>query len=141
MSKTSLPSVLLAVKEDALQRIIRDFLRGYGIQSVGVCSTANEAVNHLRAAPGKWDVFILDGAFPDAFEKVVEIRGELNSPVQIIAILADPTEGEIVEAVQAGVNDFLATPFTQNTLERKLDAMVKRRKTPPAPSPFSVPMG
>jgi CheY-like chemotaxis protein len=81
MSKTSLPSVLLAVKEDALQRIIRDFLRGYGIQSVRAYSTANEAVNHLRAAPGKWDIFILDGAFPDAFEKVVEIRGELNSPV------------------------------------------------------------
>jgi response regulator of citrate/malate metabolism len=71
----------------------------------------------------------------------MEVRSELNSPVQIMVILADPTKEEIIEAVQAGVNEFLATPFTQNTLESKLYAMAKRRKAPRAPSPFSVPMG
>ncbi len=95
----------------------------------------------MRATPEKWDVFILDGAFSDAFEKVMEVRGELNSPVQILAILADPTKEEIIEAVQAGVNEFLAAPFTQNTFESKLDVMAKKRKRPHAPSPFSVPMG
>ena len=141
MSKTSLPSVLLAVKEDALQRIIRDFLRGYGVESIGAYSTAKEAVDQLRTNPAKWDIFIVDGALPDAFEKVMEVRGEMNSPVKIMAILADPTEEEIIKAVQAGVNDFLTAPFAQNTLERKLNAMVKKQKTSHAPSPFSVPMG
>ena len=58
-----------------------------------------------------------------------------------MVILADPTEEGIIEAVQAGVNEFLATPFTQLTFEKKLDAMAKKRKTSHTPSPFSVPMG
>ena len=133
------PSVLLAVKEVAIQRIIRDFLRSYGIHEMGNYMSAKEAVGSLRANPGKWDIFILDRSFSDSLEKVLEIRDELNSDILILFLLPNPTKEEIVEAAQLGVNDFLVSPFTQQVFENKLSALSGKLNSLRAPSPFSVP--
>ena len=140
MSKTGAsPSVLLAVKEATIQRIIRDFLRSYGIREVGNYTSPKEAVDSLRANPGKWDIFMLDGSFSDSLEKVLEIRGELSSDILILCILPNPTREEIVKAAQLGVNDFLASPFTQQVFENKLSALSGKLNCLHAPSPFPVP--
>ncbi len=139
--KGAKPSVLLTIKEDALEHSIRDFLREFGVERMRTHSTPKEAVGHLRDDAEKWDIFVLDGSFPGALERVLEVRTELNSSIQILIILSNPTREDIVGAASMGVNDFITTPFAQKTFEDKLGAMSGRRNKTYVPSPFSVPPG
>ncbi len=135
----ALPSVLLAVRGDAVQRTVCESLHGCGVENIWVVRSPEEAVGNLRTNPRKWEVFILDGSFPDAFEHVMEVRCRLNSTIQILVILPKPARREMVEAMWVGVDDFLDMPFEPHVLAGRLDAAFRRRKRSCAPLPFSVP--
>lgn len=135
----ALPSVLLAARGDAVRRTVCESLHGYGVENVWAVRSPEEAVGNLRTNPRKWEVFILDGSFPDAFEHVMEVRCRLNSAIHILVILPKPARREIFETMWVGVDDFLDMPFDPHALGCRLDAAIRKKSRSRAPSPFSVP--
>ena len=69
---------------------------------------------------------IVIGDFPDGETscKILEdIRGR-DQKVPIIMVTTEADKGRVVQAIQAGVSDYLIKPFTAETLREKLDKHV-----------------
>ena len=124
--KNGKPSVLLAVKEELLLRTLRDMLRGYGSEKVKHSRTIEEASAVLGAHKGEWDIFLVDGALPDAALKIKTARAEIGPDVKILLMMSNPTKEEVMDAVQAGINDFIASPCPPAMFEEKLDKLAGR---------------
>jgi len=119
-------SVLIAVKEELLLRTLREMLRRCGCKKVKQTRTVEAASAAIRTQRGEWDIFIVDGSLEDVTSKIEEARAEIGPAVKILLMMSNPTKEEVMEAVQAGVNDFIASPFSPATFEEKLDKMAGR---------------
>jgi two-component system chemotaxis response regulator CheY len=51
------------------------------------------------------------------------IRGS-GSTVPVIMVTTEGEKGKVIEAIQAGVNDYLCKPFEQEDLQSKLNKYV-----------------
>jgi two-component system chemotaxis response regulator CheY len=95
------------------------------LQAVGV-STATEAADGAEALalfkPGDFDLVLTDWNMPGktGLEVVQEIRAQ-DANVPIIMITTEAEKGRVMQAIQAGVSDYLVKPFTADTLREKLD--------------------
>ena len=125
-TKNGKPSVLLAVKEELLLRTLRDMLRRYGSEKVKHSRTIEEASAALGVHKGEWDIFVVDGALPDVILKIKAARAEIGPDFKILLMMSNPTKEEVMDAVQAGVNDFIAAPFAPATFGEKLDKLAGR---------------
>lgn len=62
-----------------------------------------------------WNMPVMNG-----LEFLREIRGS-GSTVPVIMVTTEGEKGKVIEAIQAGVTDYLCKPFEQEDLQRKID--------------------
>ena len=93
------PNVIFAAKEEFMIRIIRDMLRACDIKGVGTYTEIREAVAEIRAHANKWDIFLIDGALPNAIAAIKGIRQELGPHIKILLLMSSPTKEDVVEAL------------------------------------------
>ncbi len=117
------PNVILTVKEELLLHTLRGMLRSYGSEKVKHYRTIEEASTALGVDKGEWDIYVVDGSLPDVISKVKAARAEIGPDVKILLMMSNPTKEEVMDAVQAGVNDFIAAPFAPVTFEEKLNKL------------------
>ncbi|MDP7166188.1 MAG: response regulator [Nitrospinota bacterium] len=115
------PRVIFAAKEEFMIRIIRDMLRGCDITTVGTNTVIKEAIADIRAHAKKWDIFLIDGNFPEAFDSVEGIRKEFGPHMKILLLMSTPTKEDVVRAHQVGVDDFVVLPCSPVDFEAKLN--------------------
>ncbi len=80
----------------------------------------DEAVNLFK--PGEFDIVLTDWNMPgkNGLEVIQEIR-KMDANVPIIMVTTEAEKSRVVEAIQAGVSDYLVKPFTAETLREKLE--------------------
>ena len=112
--------VLVADDSATMRKIIIRSLSAVGISSVVEAADGNQAVNLYE--PGAFDIVLTDWNMPGktGLEVIKEIRA-LDANVPIIMITTEAEKSRVVEAIQAGVSDYLVKPFTAETLREKLD--------------------
>ncbi len=118
------PTVIFAAKEEFMIRIIRDMLRACDIKGVGTYTEIREAVAEIRAHANKWDIFLIDGALPNAIAAIKGIRQELGPHIKILLLMSSPTKEDVVEAHDAGINDFVVLPCSQIDFGNKINKLV-----------------
>ena len=118
------PNVIFAAKEEFMIRIIRDMLRACDIKGVGTHTEIREATAEIRAHANKWDIFMIDGALPNAIEAISGIRQELGPHIKILLLMSTPTKEDVVAAHQAGINDFIVLPCTPIDFENKINKLM-----------------
>jgi two-component system, chemotaxis family, chemotaxis protein CheY len=112
--------ILLADDSVTMRKIIMRSLSMIGIEDV------TEAVNGIEAVrlfgPGEFDAVLTDWNMPGktGMEVVEEIRQQDKS-VPIIMIVLEAEKGRVMQAIQAGVSDYLVKPFTRDVLQEKLE--------------------
>lgn len=131
------PKVLFAIKEELMLQTIRELLRNYGTGKVQHVRSMEDAYKALYAGNRDWDIFIADGALPNAAAVIRKARPEIGTGVKFLLLMSNPTREEVLEASEAGVNDFLASPFPPALFEEKLDKLMGREpKKEPHYTPF-----
>lgn len=121
----AMPHVLLAVKDESMLQMIRDMLRRCSVESIKTQSSFEDAKIALRAHARKWDIFFVDGGFHGAISEIGAIREEMGPHVKILYMVAMPAaRDEVTKAVRAGIDGFIGTPFSQATLEDKIDELM-----------------
>ena len=72
--------------------------------------------------PGEFDLVLTDWNMPgkNGLEVVAEIRA-MDADVPIIMVTTEAEKGRVMQAIQAGVSDYLVKPFTADTLREKLE--------------------
>jgi two-component system chemotaxis response regulator CheY len=112
--------VLVADDSSTMRKIIVRSLLAVGAPGAIEAADGNEAVQLFQ--PGEFDLVLTDWNMPgkSGIEVVREIRA-LDAKVPIIMITTEAEKARVLEAIQAGVSDYLVKPFTAETLREKLE--------------------
>jgi two-component system, chemotaxis family, chemotaxis protein CheY len=112
--------VLVADDSGTMRKIITRNLQALGVTAVTEAVDGADAV--AQFAPGKFDLVLTDWNMPNKTgpEVVREIRAQ-DAKVPIIMITTEAEKSRVIEAISAGVSDYLVKPFTSETLRQKLE--------------------
>ncbi len=116
-------TVLVADDSGTMRKIIIRSLNAVGIKSVLEAADGAQAVSLFK--PGEFDLVLTDWNMPGktGLEVTREIRAQ-DPEVPIIMITTEAEKRRVVEAIEAGVTDYLVKRFTRDTLKEKLNKRV-----------------
>ena len=127
--------VLVVDDEQAIRRFLSAALTAHGYE-VFEATTGEEA---LTAAVG-WrpDLVILDLGLPgiDGIEVTRRLREWSHIPILILSVRE--REGDKIEALDAGADDYLTKPFGAGELLARMRVALRRAAQPQAPPLFEV---
>jgi two-component system chemotaxis response regulator CheY len=111
--------VLLADDSGTMRTIIRRSLNALGMFDSVEAADGVQAIELFKG--GGFDLVLTDWNMPGKTgpELVRDIR-TLDKQVPIIMITTEAERSRVVEAIEAGVSDYLVKPFTTEMLEQKL---------------------
>ncbi len=112
--------VLVADDSSTMRKIIIRSLQAVGIPEATEAADGNEAVSMFK--PGEFNLVLTDWNMPGktGLEVVKEIRAQ-DAKVPIIMVTTEAEKGRVMQAIEAGVSDYLVKPFTADTLRQKLE--------------------
>ena len=112
--------VLVADDSSTMRKIIIRSLQAAGVSETTEAADGTEAVSLFE--PSEFDLVLTDWNMPGkiGLEVVQEIRQQ-DENVPIIMITTEAEKSRVMQAIQAGVSDYLVKPFTADTLREKLE--------------------
>jgi two-component system chemotaxis response regulator CheY len=117
---------VLAVDDSAtMRRIIKNQLKQSGVDEVDEAENGREALALLGRR--QYDLLITDWNMPEmcGLDLVLEVRR--TEPIKALPILMITTvsaKEDIVNALKAGVNNYMVKPFDAATLQAKVTQLV-----------------
>jgi two-component system, chemotaxis family, chemotaxis protein CheY len=111
--------VLVADDSSTMRKIILRSLNAVGFSDTVEANDGQEAVDAFER--GGIDLILTDWNMPgkSGLDVVREIRAK-NTTVPIIMVTTEAEKRRVVEAISAGVSDYLLKPFQAETLREKL---------------------
>jgi two-component system chemotaxis response regulator CheY len=112
--------VLVADDSGVMRKIIIRSLNAVGVTEITEATDGAEALAIFQQ--GDFNIVLTDWNMPvkTGLELTKDIRA-LGSNVPIMMITTEAERTRVMEAIEAGVNDYLAKPFEATTLREKLD--------------------
>ena len=112
--------VLVADDSSTMRKIILRSLNAVGVPSAVEAADGEEAVKLF--SPGDFDLVLTDWNMPgkNGLEVIQEIRSR-DPDIPIIMVTTEAEKTRVLEAIQAGVSDYLVKPFTADALREKLE--------------------
>lgn len=120
----------MVVEDDEhLAELLKFLLLRQGYE-VHLCSDGRAALAFFQACERAPCLILLDVMLPflDGFELVRAIRATpMLAEVPVVMLTAKNMEGDIVRALDAGANDYIAKPFQPNELMARVRRYLKAR--------------
>ncbi len=117
--------VLVVDESQAMRNIVRNTFRHMGQTDLAEAGNGEEAMDKIRR--NKPDLIITGWHMPKmngiTFVKSVRANS-LNIPIMMIS--AEVEKARIMEAVRAGVNQYIAKPFTPDVLMKHINSVIHR---------------
>ena len=119
--------VLIIEDEDSIRRLIRYDLRQSGYE---VDSEADGALGYQKAIDNFYDVILIDWMLPskNGLEIVRDLREKEIDSI-LVMLTAKDEEEDILDAFEAGVDDYITKPFSTRQLQARIKAHIKRFNT------------
>ncbi len=114
---------ILVVDDSSLMRgFAKGSLKNLKLDNVTEAENGVEALAELKKE--KYDLILSDFHMPnmDGLELLKAVRSDRNlKKIPFIIMTLDGKKGALIEAVKAGLNDYLIKPVTANALSKKLN--------------------
>lgn len=122
------PNMKILVVDDmvTMRRIVKNILKQLGFSNVDEAENGQEALQKLRTdtfgfVVSDWNMPVMTG-----IDLLRAIRAdEKLKPTPVLMVTAEAQQSNLVEAVQAGVNNYIVKPFTAETLQEKIAKIFK----------------
>lgn len=122
------PNMKILVVDDmsTMRRIIKNILKQLGFNNVDEAEHGQEALGKLKAeAYGfvicDWNMPVMTG-----IDLLRAIRGdERLKQIPVLMVTAEAQKNNLMEAIQAGVSNYIVKPFTAETLQDKINKIFK----------------
>ncbi len=124
--------VLMAEDDDVNALIASSYLQHFGI-SVERVRNGKEAVRHALREMSRPDLILMDCRMPtmDGFAATREIRLQERAMglarVPVVALTATAADSDRQQCIDAGMDDFLSKPYTQQELNRVIKRWIESR--------------
>lgn len=122
------PNMKILVVDDmvTMRRIVKNILKQLGFVNVEEAENGQEALQKLRAdtygfVVSDWNMPIMTGI--DMLRAVRADEKLKTTPV--LMVTAEAQQSNLIEAVQAGVSNYIVKPFTAETLQEKIEKIFK----------------
>ena len=105
-----------------MRRIVRNLLKQLGYENISEAEDGEQAFAKLKE--GGFKFVVSDWNMPnlDGLGLVQKIRSDPNfSTMPFLMITAEAEKEKVVEAIKAGVNNYIVKPFTAEILKEKMD--------------------
>jgi two-component system chemotaxis response regulator CheY len=118
------PGIEVLVVDDAatMRRILKGLLRELGIRNMREAENGSLALDELHKK--KADLVVSDWNMPvmNGLDLLRAIRQDNDlKATPVLMVTAEAKKENIVEALQAGVSNYIVKPFNAKTLEEKLN--------------------
>lgn len=116
--------VLLVDDSGVMRKIIARALHSLWIDEVVEAADGVEALSVFGNGEG-FDLVLTDWNMPNmnGLELVTAIRAAGHT-LPIMMITTETEKGQVIKAIEAGVNDYLVKPFDNETLTQKLERVL-----------------
>ena len=114
--------VLVVDDSSTMRKIILRSLQAVGVPEAVEAGDGDEAIQLF--AQDEFQLVLTDWNMPgkNGLDVVREIR-KTNKQVPIIMVTTEAEKTRVVEAIGAGVSDYLVKPFTADMLRQKLEKL------------------
>jgi two-component system chemotaxis response regulator CheY len=122
------PSMKIMVVDDTstMRRIVKNLLKQLGFANVDEAENGQEALVKLRA--DKFGFVVSDWNMPvmSGIQLLRAIRADEGlKAIPVLMVTAEAQKENIIEAVQAGVSNYVVKPFTAEILQEKMAKIFK----------------
>jgi two-component system chemotaxis response regulator CheY len=111
-----------------MRRIVKTLLRQVGYSNVVEAEDGLEALTKLKEE--KIDLVLLDWNMPKmnglAVLKAMRSDDELRH-IPVVMVTAESKQRDVMEAIKAGVDNYVVKPFTAETLAEKIGKVLEKR--------------
>lgn len=122
------PNMKIMVVDDmsTMRRIVRNVLKQIGFTNVEEAENGKEALDKLKAESygfvvSDWNMPVMTGI---DMLRAIRADGALKD-IPVLMVTAEAQKENIVEAVQAGVSNYIVKPFTAEALQEKMGKIFK----------------
>lgn len=118
------PDIRILVVDDfaTMRRILSNILRQLGYKNIEEASDGAIALSKLRES--NFGFVITDWDMPNmsGIELLKTMRAdEALKTIPVLMVTAEALKENVIEAVKAGVNNYIVKPFTADVMRQKMD--------------------
>jgi two-component system chemotaxis response regulator CheY len=122
------PNMKILVVDDmaTMRRIVKTVLKQLGFSNIVEAENGEEGLQKLRSdtfqfVVSDWNMPVMTG-----IDMLRAIRADENlKAIPVLMVTAEAQQANLVEAVQAGVSNYIVKPFTAETMQEKLGKIFK----------------
>lgn len=122
------PSMKILVVDDmvTMRKIVKNILKQLGFANTDEAENGEEGLQKLRG--GSYNFVVSDWNMPvmTGIEMLRAIRAdEKLKSIPVLMVTAEAQQSNLIEAVQAGVSNYIVKPFTAETMQEKIGKIFK----------------
>ena len=122
------PNMKILVVDDmsTMRRIVKNILKQLGFNNLEEAENGQEALTKLKAdtygfVVSDWNMSVMMG-----IDMLRAIRAdEKLKKIPVLMVTAEAQKENLMEAVQAGVSNYVVKPFTAETMQEKINKIFK----------------
>ncbi len=118
---------LIVDDSSTMRRIIINTLTRLGYKDFVEAGNGREGIEKLSTSPV--DLIVTDWNMPEmtGIEFIRAVRTmDTHAHLPVLMVTTNAAKDDIVEALRAGVNNYVVKPFTPDTIKEKIDAVLAR---------------
>ncbi len=114
--------ILVVDDFSTMRRIVKNVLKQLGFENVEEAEDGGQAYSKLQN--GAFEFVVSDWNMPnvDGLEMLKKIRADAQlKDMPVLMVTAEAEKEKVIEAIKAGVNNYVVKPFTAEILKEKMD--------------------
>ncbi len=114
--------ILVVDDMSTMRRIVKSILNQLGYNNIDEAENGKQALAKLKSE--KYDFLVTDWNMPemDGLELVKTIRNDSElKNIPVLMVTAEGKKENVIEALKAGVNNYIVKPFTPEVLKEKIE--------------------
>lgn len=120
--------ILIVDDFPTMRRIIKNLLKEIGYTNVDEAEDGKSALSKLKSE--EFDFIISDWNMPNmtGIELLRSVRSDPSlKDKPFLMVTAEAEKENVIEAIKAGVDNYIVKPFTAATLKEKIDKIIEKR--------------
>ncbi len=123
--------VLMVDDFATMRKIVRNILKQIGFEDISEAEDGNAALRVIKNE--KVGLVVTDWNMPNmsGLDLLREIRQDpQTSSLPVLMVTAEGLKENVMEAVKAGVSNYVVKPFTAEVLQEKIETIFKKMANP-----------